>query len=174
MLDNVNRIMQRVNPYAFRVDDQFRTSSGFTPEEEEASARLRQFWADGSIPLTEKLQGLEFDFSEFDARNITNRELLVVGRALYKVGLLDRSGVSVMTYPGANFDRSGNQIGQDVKLDALAYLKRQLTGVINMVDGGYFVARDMIPKQTFALTVLSELQKHAELIHGRGLVDVRV
>ncbi|MGY2170288.1 hypothetical protein [Pseudomonas gingeri] len=174
MLDYVNRVMNRVAPYVHHVRDEFKTSSGYTREEEDASARIKQFWADDSIPISEKLQGLDFDLSRFDGKNITNRELLEVAKALLNAGLIDMDGLMVFTYPGREFNTQGTQINRDTKIDAFAQIQKQLDSINRMIDGGYVVAKDMIPKQNFALTVLKGLQEHSLMTTKKHWVNVRV
>jgi len=171
MIEYADKVMARVSPYVPRADNSFRTSSGYTAQEEEASARLRQYWADKNIPIEEKLRGLDFDFTGFDARNISDRELLKVGLALCDAGLLDNTGLSLITSPGVFFNAQGLQINRDVKVDAIAYVKQQLEIITKIVRGGDSVSKDMIPKQKFALTVLEGLQEYKNSFKKNNLID---
>ncbi|NWE49124.1 hypothetical protein HX857_17790 [Pseudomonas gingeri] len=174
MIDYVNRVMSRVAPYVHHVRDEFKTSSGYTREEEDASARLRQFWADTDIPITEKLKELKLDLSDFNGNSTSNRELHAIGLALYQTGLLDMTGVILLGAIGSQYNAQGTQINRDTKLDAVTETKKQLSAVTEMVNGGYAAAKDMIPKQEFILTVLKGLQEYSKIQKNNNLIDITV
>nr|GFD56482.1 hypothetical protein [Tanacetum cinerariifolium] len=80
---------QRLKTYFAVPDKRFEVKSGLSPQEEAVKQRVRQYWADKSIPESKKLEGLNIDLSGFDPRNTSNRQLLEVGTLLAEQGLID-------------------------------------------------------------------------------------
>ena len=75
MNQNHLHIQQRLDTYKYTPDRRFITNSGYTAEEESVKQKLRQYWADGRVPASEKLKGFDMDLTGFDPRKTTNKEL---------------------------------------------------------------------------------------------------
>lgn len=173
MEDAFIRINDRLAHYTARPDPAFRTESGYKSDEEAVMQKLRQFWADESIPNDVKLSGFELDLADFDPRNTSFNEMKTIGLLLLDLGIVDSATRSGLDYAGVEFDRNGMQINKDKKVNAIAWLHMNLDFLKKEISEGHGYARDGLVKFELALTVMLALEDKSKSFHP-DFVDVHV
>jgi hypothetical protein len=174
MIGNLSKVDQRLKTYFAVPDKAFEVKSGLSPQEEAVKQRVRQYWADKSIPESKKLEGLNIDLSGFDPRNTSNRQLLEVGTLLAEQGLIDTDLVRSLSNLNAKFDASGENISMDTALNAYDYLTSQFERLTDSVYKGNETAEGELIEINASLSVLMALEKYAKAPRERSLVNIRV
>lgn len=175
MIDNYDLVGARLASYNCFPDAKYRINSGGPAQEERLSEKLRQYWADTNISNAEKLEGFDYDLSDFDPRNTTPNELIKIALALYGMGIIDDATVVGLTSAGDDFDRYGNQINMDKKVDAIEDLHRSLEFTKDRVSKGFDFSKEMLTMMTLDMTVMLALQERAEMMRkNKSLIDIKV
>lgn len=174
MIDNLSKVDQRLKTYFAVPDNRFEVKSGLSPQEEAVKQRVRQYWADKSIPETKKLEGLNIDLSGFDPRKTSNRQLLEVGTLLAEQGLIDTDLVRSLSSLNAKFDAAGENISMDTELNAYDYLTSQFERLTDSIYKGNEIAEGELIEINASLSVLTALEKYAKAPRERSLVNIRV
>jgi hypothetical protein len=174
MNQNHLQIQQRLDTYKYTPDRRFITDSGFTIQEENVKQKLRQYWADERVPVSEKLKGFDMDLTGFDPRNTTNRELRAIAVRLADLGLIDYGTAGGLGGIDVDFDAQGNEINQDKVVDAFAFFQRNIEALQEMVAEGRDYARDTITKFNTDVSVMLALEEYAKSARSRGGMLVNV
>lgn len=173
MIENFGLIRDRISAYNVVPDRQFRVHSGRSIEEEGVAQKLRQFWADDSIPNAVKLEGFERDISGFDPENTSSREIGDIAVALYRLGIIDHTTLSWLGAVGEDFDTQGNQINMDKNANAFERFNGNLEFLKGYIAEGHDFAKDTLTSLNTAITVLFALQERAQTSRAASLVDTK-
>lgn len=168
---NLEIVRSRIEHYKAEPDKQFRGDSGFTLEEEAVFQKIRQYWADKTIPDDEKLRGFEMDLAEFDPRNTTFIELRTISLGLEALGLIDTTTGSVLSMVDLEFDAAGNQINMHKKVDVFDYFDGQLKFLKGYIAEGHDFANETLIKLNTGITVMLALEARAQSARGQFLVN---
>lgn len=173
MLKNLVEITQRLRSYTAVPDNRFRTRSGAPDQEENVEQKVRQYWADESIPNEQKLKGFKLDISDFDPRNTTNRQMRKIGNALADMGIVDLGTSGWLSGIDLEFDALGNEINLDKKVDMYAYFERQLKFLNGYISEGHGFAKDTLTKLKTVISVTLALEERAKKTPEKSLVNIR-
>lgn len=171
---NLERVSSRIAYYKAEPDQKFRGDSGFTLEEEDIFQKIRQYWADTSIPDEEKLRGFEMDLADFDPRNTTFMELRKISMGLEALGIVDNTTGGVLTRAYLDFDSKGNQINKDKKVDVFKYFDEQLENLKSYIAEGHDFANETLMKLNTGITVMLALEARAQAARGEFLLSTTV
>jgi hypothetical protein len=174
MYGNLELVRDRIAFYTREPDSRYRGSSGWTPEEESITQKLRQYWADDSIPNEVKLLGFEIDLSTFDPRNTSYMELNKIALGLEALGIIDFTTGGVLTKADLEFDSQGNQINKDKKVDIFECLDFQLKHIKAYIAEGHDFANDTLVKLEAGIKVMLALDERAKASRGISLVNVKI
>jgi len=173
MIENLGLIRDRISTYNVVPDRQFRTTSGFTVQEESVTQKLRQYWADDSISNADKLQGFDLDLKDFDPRSASYKELSEISRALTDLGIIDHTTASGLRSAACEFDEQGNQINMDKKVDVFEYFDMSLEFLKKHIAEGHDFAKDTLTKLNLDITVMLALQERAELSRSSSMINTK-
>jgi hypothetical protein len=175
MLYSFDAVQARLEDYVYVPDKNFKlTSNGFPSMEASLAQKSRQYWADTSIPSEVKLEGLDFDLSEFDPENTTTRELMNLSNALEDLGIIDRDVGFHIGSMNCDFNSAGNQTNFVKKIDAFAFLRFCLDSTKKYIDEGHGFAKEVLVSTNTALTVMVALKEQGEKTRKNSLIDARV
>jgi hypothetical protein len=174
MIENLAQVRDRLAHYTRPPDRQYRGNAGWSAEEEGIMQKVRQYWADTSIPNEVKLLGFEMDLSTFDPRNTSFVELNKIAQGLAALGIIDGATASVLNYADLDFDAQGNQINKDKKVDVFECLDKQLKGLKAYIAEGHGFANDSLVKLTAGITVMLALDERAKKSRASSRVDLNV
>ena len=172
MLENLALVRERISSYTRDPDSRYRGSSGWSAEEESITQKLRQYWADDSISNEVKLRGFDMDLSTFDPRNTTFMELNKIALGLEALGIIDFTTGGVLTTADLEFDRQGNQINKDKKVDIFECLEFQLKHLKAYIAEGHDFANDTLVKLNAGITVMLALDERAKASRRGSLVNI--
>jgi hypothetical protein len=173
MVQNFSEIQRRLSSYAVVPDNRFKTQSGATEQEESIKQKVRQYWADDSIPNEQKLKGFKLDLSGFDPRNTTNRQLREIGNALADMGIVDYGTSGWLSGIDLEFDALGNEKSLDKKVDMYDYFERQLNFLNKYISEGHGFAKDTLTKLKTVMSVTLALEERAKQPNEKSLVNIR-
>lgn len=173
MEQNLFVVRERLANYSYLPDRQFRTLSGFSVAEESVAQKLRQYWADNSIPDEVKLQGFDMDLSKFDPRNTTFTELRQIRVGLQELGIIDFTTGGILDSADLDFDTQGNQINKDKKVDVFEYFERELEHLKKYIADGHGFAGDTLIKLNTGITVMRALDERARSLRNGVLIDTQ-
>lgn len=175
MLENFDLVRDRLSSYACVSDRQFRIPYGLSGQEEESvDQKLRQYWADKSIPNAVKLEGFDLDLSTFDPENTSNKEMRKITTVLYSMGILDRSSSYWIDGVQAEFNSSGKEINIGKKTNLFAHFEACLEYHKSEISAGRTMTKILQTSLNTAISVVLALQERAKQPRAASLVDTKV
>ena len=174
MIGNLSKVDQRLKTYVAVPDKRFEVKSGLSPHEEAVKQRVRQYWADGSIPDAKKLQGLNIDLRGFDPRHTTVKELRSLGVMLADLGLIDNDLIGAVSSIDVEFDSQGNEIETNKTVDAYAFIQKNLEFLKKHISSGNDYAKSALVDLNTAASVLMALERFGNTPKIPSLVNIRV
>ncbi len=174
MIGNLSKVEHRLEMYRAAPDKQFQVKSGLAPHEEAVKQRVRQYWADTTIPDVKKLEGLNIDMSGFDPRRTSNRQLMEIGALLAEQGLIDDDLARALSNIDVQLDAQGNDISMDREVDAYDFLNNQLSRLSAPVFKGNEIAHGEWVEVSASISVLMALESYAKAPRERSLVNIRI
>jgi hypothetical protein len=175
MLYSFDAVQARLEDYVYVPDKNFKlTSNGFPSMEASLAQKSRQYWADKSISNEVKLDGLDFDLSEFDPENTTTRELMALRNVLEDLGIIDPDVGGIIGPMNCDFNAAGHQTNFGKKIDAFACLRLILEDTKKYVEDGHGFAKGVLVSMNTALAVMLALKERAAEAKANSLIDTRV
>jgi hypothetical protein len=168
---NLERVSNRLTYYKAEPDKKFRGDSGFTLEEEDVFQKIRQYWADKTIPDEEKLRGFEMNLADFDPRDTTYTELHKIALGLEALGIIDTTTGSILTMVDLDFDAAGNQTNKDKKVDVFKYFDEQLKFLNSYIAEGHDFANETLVKLNTGITVMLALEARVQAARAQFLIN---
>lgn len=173
MIGNLSKVQERLRVYSAVPDKQFNVKSGLNPHEEAVKQKVRQYWADKSIPDVKKLEGLNISLTGFDPRRTSNRQLMEIGVLLAERGIIDGDLIHAMSSVEVEFDALGNQINRDKEVNAYQFFTEQFGQLQGAITEGNEMAKGAMVDLQTAVSVLMALEEHAKRPRERSLVNIR-
>ncbi|MFK3969899.1 hypothetical protein ACI2KS_04135 [Pseudomonas sp. NPDC087358] len=174
MIGNLSKVQERLRVYAAPPDQRFNVKSGLSPQEEAVKEKVRQYWADQSVPNVKKLEGLNIDLKGFDPRHTTPKELRSIGFILEDLGIIDSDLIGAMSSIDIQFDSQGNEINMDRQVDAYAFMERHLEFLGKHIAQGNDYAKGALVDTTASIAILMALEERAKTPRLKSLVNIRV
>lgn len=174
MWQNFDQICTRIRSYAYVPDNKFITSRGLPAQEANIEQKLRQYWADETIPNAIKLEGFDIDLSGFDPENTSNEFMRKVTVKLYEMGILDNGTTGWLCGVDCEFDSVGNEINIGKKTNIFAYFDRHLEFYKDEISAGRNGVRDAQASLYTAISVVMALQERAKEKQPASLIDTKV
>ena len=171
MWGNFDAVRERISGYNCFPDPKYKTVRGLPKQEENVEQKLRQYWADKTIPNSVKLEGLDIDLSKFDPKNTSNKEMRDITRKLSELGILDDSTCGWLHGVDVEFNSLGNEINIGKKTDLFAYFERHLKIYSSEISAGYTIVKDAQTSLFTAVSVVKALQERGEMLRTGSLVD---
>lgn len=173
MWENFDLVSDRFKSYVYTPDNKFKTPRGLPEQETVLEQKLRQYWADETIPNSKKLEGFDYDLSKFDPKNTSNKEMTQIRVALEKMGIIDRSTGCCLDSADLEFDRFGHEINMDKKIDLFSYYDRCLKVYEGEISSGLTFLTETRAGLYTAISVVMALQERAKELRATGLVDTK-
>lgn len=173
-MENTELISQRLTGYHCFLSKEFKTVMDRGPTDEFTLQKLRQYWADESIPNVDKMKGFDYDLSTFDPRNTSRGELRKIASALAEKGIIDGVVASRLGGMNCEFDTNGREINIDKPLDAIKFLDEGLDFLKGYIAEGRDFAKDELLFTKTTISVILALQEHAKATKPKGVVSVKV
>lgn len=173
MLQNFDLVSTRIKSYVCFPDNKFKTSRGLPAQEAEVEQKLRQYWADKTIPNSKKLEGLEYDLSKFDPENTSNKEMRKITELLASMGILDYGTTGWLDGVDLEFNHFGDEINIGKKTNLFANFDRQLKIYESEISAGKVFLNDEKTSLYTAISVVMALQERAKELRPAGLVDTK-
>lgn len=174
MIGNLSKVQERLRVYSAVPDKQFNVRSGLNPQEEAVKQKVRQYWADKSIPDVKKLEGLNINLAGFDPRKTSNRQLREIGILLAEQGIIDGDLIGTMGGINVEFDALGKEINIDKEVNAYEFFTEQFGRLQGIIKEGNGMAKSAVVDLNTAVSVLRALEEHAKRPRERSLVNIRV
>ncbi|MDB6143016.1 MAG: hypothetical protein JWP80_2060 [Pseudomonas sp.] len=171
MWENFDVVSARIKDYAYAPDGKFKTVRGLPALEENVEQKLRQYWADKTVPDSKKLEGFEYDLSKFDPKNISNREIRQISVALEEMGIIDRVTGTWLSATNLEFDRYGNEINIDKKVNLFKHYDFCLGVYEQEISAGLTFLTDVQTSLYTAISVVMALQERAKAPPSVSLID---
>jgi hypothetical protein len=173
MWENFDLVSDRFKSYVYTPDSNFKTPRGMPAQETNLEQKLRQYWADETIPNSKKLEGFEYDLSKFDPRNISNREARNICVALQNMGVIDRSTGAWLGGTNLEFDRYGNETNMDKKINLFKHYEFCLGVYEKEISAGLTFLTDVRTSLYTAISVVMALQERAKAPTSSSLLDTK-
>jgi hypothetical protein len=174
MWENFDRVNDRISHYTCVLDKKFKTPRGLPAQETNLEQKLRQYWADKSVPNAKKLEGFEYDLSTFDPRNTTNKEMTKIRAALENMGVIDRSTGCSLDGVDVEYDRFGHEIKTDKRVDLFAYFDRNLKIYESEIAAGRTFLTETRTALYTAISVVMALQERGKASRSASLINTKV
>jgi hypothetical protein len=173
MIGNLSKVQERLRVYAAPPDQRFNVKSGLSPQEEAVKEKVRQYWADQSVPNVKKLEGLNISLAGFDPRRTSNKQLMEIGVILAERGMIDNDLIGSMSSIDVEFDAQGNEINMDKEVDAYQFFERQLGILHDVIAEGNDVAKGALVELKTSISIIMALAEYAKGPRPRSLVNIR-
>lgn len=173
MIGNLSKVQERLRVYSAVPDKQFNVRSGLNPQEEAVKQKVRQYWADRSIPDVKKLEGLNINLAGFDPRKTSNRQLREIGVLLAEQGIIDGDLIGTMGGINVEFDALGKEINIDKEVNAYEFFTDHFVRLQGAIKQGNEMAKGAVVDLNTAVSVLMALEEHAKRPRERSLVNIR-
>lgn len=173
MIGNLSKVQERLRVYSAVPDKQFNVRSGLNPQEEAVKQKVRQYWADKSIPDVKKLEGLNINLTGFDPRKTSNRQLRDIGALLAEQGIIDGDLIGTMGGINVEFDAQGKEINIDKEVNAYEFFTDHFLRLQGAINQGNEMAKGAVVDLNTAVSVLMALEEHAKRPRERSLVNIR-
>ena len=174
MLLNFDLVKERLENYSVFPDRKFRIESGLPSAEKDVEQKSRQYWADNSISNEAKLAGFEYDLSDFDPENTSNREMRDICWKLCELGIVDTWTASWMSSVNVEFNSLGNEINMGGKTNLFASFDSSLEYYKSEISAGKTYLKNVQTSLATAIYVVLALQERSKMSKEGALVDTKV